>query len=253
MADVDTHFVVSIIAVAVLIAVHVGSTHIDRIGGPRWNDEILSVATGVSVAYVVMQLLPELSKSAATIQHAARSLLPFFERHAYFLTVVGIVVFYANSRHVRQSRERNKSSGASDSASTAAFAASITLNAIFNMMVAYTIANPNDTEIEPIALFVIAIALHYLVADHALHSNYATAYRSYGRWILIGALVIGWGVGYFAEISATALALLVAFFAGGILVTVLSHELDVSKQRRVAAFAIGALGYSVVLMLLRTN
>lgn len=248
----STHTITSLVSVLVLVGVHISTVYTGSWKGP-WRNRFLSAATGVSVAYVVMQLLPELSRTDDTIGGAARSLLPFFERHAYFVTVVGIIVFYANSHHITHSRLDRQSSGRGDSADRWAFVTSMVLNGVFNFMVAYTLGDPNDTEFRPIALFVAAMALHYFVADHAMHSNYAAEYQRVGRWVLVGALVVGWIVGVTFAIPATALALLVAFFAGGVLVTVLSHELTAGPERSVAAFTAGALGFSVLLMALRTG
>lgn len=167
--------------------------------------------------------------------------------------MVGIIAFYANSHHITMSRLSRKSSGLGDSADRRAFVTSMVLNGAMNFMVAYTLGDPNDTEFRPIALFVIAMALHYFVADHSMHSNYADEYQRVGRWVLVAALLVGWAAGVAFAIPATALALLVAFFAGGVLVTVLSHELTAGPERSVGAFAGGAIVFAVLLMGLRTG
>nr|MCH9815830.1 hypothetical protein [Actinomycetes bacterium] len=232
-------------------------------------------------AYVVMQLLPALSKSDQTIAPAAQAFMPFFERHGYFLAVVGIVVFYANASNISRSRSRSRVAGtgrtdtpaesvggarhsvANDSGATTtpsnstlqasrrAFFTSMVLMAVFNSMVAYSLADPADEEVQPIVLFVITLALFYFVADESLHANYADDYHRWGRWILSAALLVGWIIGNLVVVPATALAMAVAFFAGGLLVTVLGRELQPTSNRRVWAFALGALAYGVLLMLLR--
>lgn len=108
--------------------------------------------------------------------------------------------------------------------------------------------DPNDPEIQPIVLFVVALALFYFVADVALHSSYKQEYHRVGRWILVGALLVGWLVGTKFKVSVTVIASFVAFFAGGILVTGLGNELRTGLSRKVWAFGIAAIAYSFLMM-----
>jgi hypothetical protein len=237
-------------AIGVLIAVHLTAGYVDRWQG-RGKLLFFSAAAGVSVAYTVMQLLPQLSRSDRQISAIAREYLPLLERHGYFLAVVGIVVFYANAVRISRSRGAQIAQGRADQADRRAFATSMVLMSIFNMMVAYSITDPNDPEIQPIVLFVVALALFYFVADVALHSSYKQEYHRVGRWILVGALLVGWLVGTKFEVSVTVIASFVAFFAGGILVTGLGNELRTGLSRKVWAFGIAAIAYSFLMMLLQ--
>jgi uncharacterized membrane protein YiaA len=242
----------SLVAVAVLIAVHLTAGYFDRWQG-RGRELFLSAAGGVTVAYVVMQLLPALSASDNTIRPAAQEFLPFFERHGYFLAVIGIVVFYANANQIARSRARQRSAVGEDRADRRAFITSMILMGIFNFMVAYSLGDPNTPDVKPVVLFVLALALFYYIADESLHSNYEADYHRIGRWILSAALGIGWLLGVFFDIPATTLALAVAFFSGGILVTVLGHQLQPGASHKVWAFATGALVFSVLLMTLQSG
>ncbi|MCH9815491.1 MAG: hypothetical protein K0U64_03420, partial [Actinomycetia bacterium] len=192
----DAHILVSLAAVLVLVSVHLSAGYLSRWTG-QGRAVFLSLSSGITVAYVVMQLLPALSKSDQTIAPAAQAFMPFFERHGYFLAVVGIVVFYANASNISRSRSRVAGTGrtdtpaesvsgarhsvANDSGSTVggandsgatttpsnstpqasrrAFFTSMVLMAVFNSMVAYSLADPADEEVQPIVLFVITLAL----------------------------------------------------------------------------------------------
>lgn len=245
-----SHAVTSLLAVSVLIAVHLGAGYVDRfLGGAR--QLVLSCAAGVTVAYVVMQLLPALSRSDEVIRPLANQFLPTMERHGYFLAVVGIIVFYANNNQIALSRAKRAASHGSDRVDTRAFATSMVVMAVFNSLVAYSLADPSDPQVQPLVLFVIAMALYYLVADESLHSNYAGAYRRYGRWVLSGALAAGWLIGTWLPLPQVAVAFAVAFFAGGALVTVLAKVLQPGPRRNVWAFAAAAVAYSLLLMVLR--
>ena len=53
-----------------------------------------------------------------------------------------------------------------------------------------------------------------------------------------------------AEISDLALALLIAFLAGGIILNVLKEELPEERDSRFGAFAFGAAAYAILLLAL---
>lgn len=245
-----THTTNSLIAVLCLVAVHLIAGSADRWRGGK-ADVFLSAASGVTVAYVVMQLLPSLSRSDEILRPLATQVLPFFQRHGYFLAVIGIVVFYANTNQIAVSRATSRLSGGADRADRRAFITSMVVMVAFNLMVAYSLADPDDPQVQPLVLFVVAMGLYYLVADATLHSNYQEDYRRYGRWVLAAALLVGWALGTLVAIPAFALSMFVAFFAGGVLATTLGSSLRPGPRARVWAFAVGALTYAALLMALR--
>jgi predicted membrane protein len=69
--------------------------------------------------------------------------------------------------------------------------------------------------------FFLAMALHFVVNDFGLRENHKHAYHKVGRWILAGAIIVGWVVGVGSELSKAAIALLFAFLAGGVILNVL--------------------------------
>lgn len=66
----------------------------------------LSVAGGVSVAYVFVHLLPEVSEVQEVLTEALGSALGFLENHGYLVALVGLVVFYGLERAAGRRRRR---------------------------------------------------------------------------------------------------------------------------------------------------
>ncbi|MEY4519559.1 MAG: hypothetical protein RLZZ499_2159 [Cyanobacteriota bacterium] len=58
----------------------------------------LSFASGVSVAYVFVHILPELSQAQETVTGAIGEALAFLEHHVYLLALLGLAVFYGLER-----------------------------------------------------------------------------------------------------------------------------------------------------------
>ncbi len=96
--------------------------------------------------------------------------------------------------------------------------------------------------------FGFAMTLHFLVNDHGLREHHKGAYDRVGRWVLAGAVLVGWALGLVAEVSEIALAVLIAVLAGGIILNVLKEELPEERESRVWAFALGAALYAALLL-----
>jgi hypothetical protein len=60
--------------------------------------------------------------------------------------------------------------------------------------------------------------------------------------------VVGWSVGVFMSLPAYALALLVAFISGGVIMTNTLMELAEGKDGRFLAFLVGSLLYAALLV-----
>jgi len=99
------------------------------------------------------------------------------------------------------------------------------------------------------------MGLHFLANDCSLVEHHGRRYERTGRWLLAGGLVAGWLIGMVPqfEIQPQALALVLAFIAGGTILNILRNELpDTDRTADVAAFALGALAYGVLLLGLGT-
>ncbi len=242
---------ISLLALAGLVAVHLFSDRLRFLDGtPRsiW----LSVAGGISVAYVFVHLLPELAEGQEVIAEALEGGegLAFLESHVYLVALVGLAVFYGLDRLATTSRRREREAGKEDSTSLGVFWLHISSFAAYNFLIGYLLLHRIDTGLENLLLFFAAMALHFLVNDHGLREHHKGAYLQAGRWVIAAAVVLGWVVGLLTEIPEVAIAVLTAFLAGGVIMNVLKEELPEERQSRFWAFALGAALYTMVLLAL---
>jgi len=183
----------------------------------------------------------------------AEGLLPLLEHHVYILAMVGLTVFFWVETTSRSSRRRSRHSDASESTGNGAFWFSIISFMVLNASIGYAIASPGDEAVEPLWLFVVAMGLHFLANDCSLLEHHGKRYERFGRWLLIGGLLAGWFIGSAPrfEIPPEALALVLAFIAGGTILNILRNELpDTDRSADVAAFALGASAYAVLVLAL---
>jgi hypothetical protein len=99
-------------------------------------------------------------------------------------------------------------------------------------------------------LFFIALALHFMVTDHGLHQHHKGSYLHVGHWVLTGAILLGWIIGLLVEIPEPAIAVLIAFLAGGVVLNTFKEELPEERQSRFWAFALEAEAYAALLLAL---
>lgn len=224
----------SFISLWLLVAVHLFGNQ-SRIMGWIWHGRFLSFASGVSFGYVFVDLLPALSEGQPVIKNTLNGALPFLDKHAYLISLVGFLFNYA----VEQ-----KSTSSSDYR----FWLSMGGYILFNFFVGASLADPLNPDIKPIWLFTIAMGLHYFVRDHNAVVAHPNVYEDEARWILVIALVLGWIVGYFTDIPQAIIALVVAFVSGGVILNSMRYELPEKMSDSTAYFILGALGYSILLI-----
>lgn len=219
---------------------------LDVIPRSRW----LSMAGGVSVAYVFVHVLPDLSHARTTVERTIqRTALPP-EGLVYLTALVGMTVFYGLERLAKTSRRANREREGQDRTTKGVFWVHSISFAVYNALIGYLLLHREVPGLRSLILFGLAMALHFLITDYGLRQDHKELYHNLGRWFLAAAVLLGWGVGRAAAIHAGGLALLFAFLAGGVVLNVLKEELPEERQSRFWAFALGAAGYAAVLLLL---
>ena len=217
--------------------------------GLKWGPRALSAASGISVAYVFLDLLPDLAEQQALIERVG--LFPGLDRHIYILALVGVTVSLWVETASRESRRRRRAVGEPDQTGTAAFWLSTISFIVLNAAIGYAVARPGDQAVEPLWMFALAMGLHFLANDHALVEHHGERYQRIGRWLLVAGLVAGWLIGTLPEVEVRpdALALVLAYIAGGTIVNIFRHELpDTDRSSDVLAFAAAAAVYGVLLL-----
>lgn len=244
-------------AAALLAIVHVATPSLRFLAGtPRsaW----LSVAGGVAVAYVFVHLLPELAAGEESISRAVGD-IGFAERHVYVVALLGLAVFYGLDRMAKTSRSERQGApvgggrgaeAAPAGTSPQVFWIHIGSFAAYNALVGYLLLHREVMTLRSLAFFTVAMALHFVVNDYGLNDDHKAPYRRIGRWVLIGAVLVGLAVGYATEVSEAAIAALTAFLGGGVILNVLKEEVPSERQSRFWAFALGMAGYAALLLTL---
>jgi hypothetical protein len=242
---------------AALALVHVATPALRFLGGtPRsaW----LSAAGGVSVAYVFVHLLPELAAGQRQLDAATRgTALGYLERHVYLIALAGLLLYYGLDKLALRARGQRApgEGGAGDDgadedareAGAGVFWVHMASFGLYNAVIGYLLVR-GEQGTTRLPFFAVAMALHFVVTDAGLHEHHGALYRRPGRWLLVAALAAGLATGYVARIGEAAVAVLVAFLAGGVILNVLKEEMPGERQSRFSAFALGLAGYAALLL-----
>lgn len=219
----------------------------------------LSLAGGVSVAYVFVHLLPELAAGQEEVSRVVQASETFAERHVYLIALAGLAAFYGLDRLAKTSRSKREGAPVQPGRGSAAAEASTSPQvfwihmgsfAIYNALIGYLLLHREVMTLSALLFFAVAMALHFLVTDYGLNEDHKKPYRRTGRWVLAASVLLGLGIGYATEISGAAIAVLTAFLAGGVILNVLKEEVPSERQSRFWAFAAGMAGYAALLLTL---
>ena len=205
----------------------------------------LSFGAGISIAYVFVRVMPELSEARASVVEAAGAPLPFEGAIIFFLALVGFLAFYG-LEHLRaklQESEVEGRPGASYTLHLAGFGAYVAL-------LAYLLVRDAQETLVLTALYAVTIAVHLLGIDHSLREEHGAAYVSTGRFILAGTAILGWGLGLLVALRPEVTAALMAIISGAIIMNSAIMELPPEKDGRFWPFLTGGIVYGLTLMLL---
>jgi len=205
---------------------------------------LLSFSAGISLAYVFVHLMPELSSARETFVQS--TLLPtlFDGRVIYFVALLGFLLFFGLDHFSKTARRAaaERDGGAPDyDIKVAGFAGYVAL-------VSYLLVNNLDNSAIASTAYATAMAVHFLTFDHDFREDSPKAYVRRGHLLLAAAAPLGWGLGLLFTLPAATLALMLAFLSGGVIVNSMIAELPSEKRGKFLPLLAGSIIYSAVLI-----
>jgi len=205
----------------------------------RW----VSIAAGVSVATIFIDLLPEISESQARLsdgRNGGAALFP--EQAVYLAAMLGFMMFYGLEYMLAASPSaEDRPSGLFFSLQIAAFAG-------YSSLIAYLLVHNIWNDARSLLLYSLAMAFHLLLVDHSLARERHGLYEKRGRWILALAVMAGWSAGILASVPDQWLARITGFISGGVIMNSLVVELPEGRGGSFWFFAVATLTYSLLLI-----
>ncbi len=201
MAEKSMIFTSGFVSLLVLAAIHLFANQA-KVLGSLWHGRFLSFAAGLSFAYVFVDLLPTLGKGELVLKNTLGDAIPYLDRHTYVVALCGLLFYYGLHTQSQKGTAIN-------------FWLAVGGYILFNFFVGASLADSENSDIQPIALYTIALGMHYFVHDHNTKTEDQTLFLQKIRWLLAAALFIGYFTGYFTGIPNTVEVIVVSFLAGG--------------------------------------
>jgi hypothetical protein len=203
----------------------------------------VSIAAGVSVSTIFIDLLPSISESQASFSVGPnRGAALFPEQAIYLAAMLGFGLFYGLEYMVA-------ASPSADASPSGIFSAlRITAFAFYSSLIAYLLVHNIWNDAPSLLLYALAMAFHSLLVDHSLAWERYGPYESRGRWILALAIMVGWATGILTSIPEQWLARITGFVCGGVIMNTLVVELPEGRGGRFWPFVLSATAYSLILI-----
>lgn len=206
---------------------------------------VMSFAAGTSVAYVFVQLMPEMHENRTSFVGAMEMHLPYDGVIIYFVALLGFLGYYGLD-HLRVRVHAAGDAGREE----ASFRLHVGGFALYVWLMAYLLVHNLAPTRMAVILSALATAVHFATIDASLRKENGAHYDRAGRYVLAAASLFGWIAGLAFDMPDHVLALLLSFVSGAIIVNSSIMELPSDKDGRFLPFLTGGVFYGVLLVVL---
>lgn len=248
MTDTALNAIESLVVILLLALVHLFVRELGRLSTAA-RSAVLSAGAGASLAYVLMRILPKLAeKQDGLLASADTGIRGFLEHHAYLIAMLGLVTYYGLSRVIAYGAAGQDAGSAKRY--RAALVSTIAGHGAYSMLIAYLIVNRLHMGLFSILLITLGMGTLFLVSDHGLSSKWPREYERWIKWVLTAALLAGWGVGIWMDVSENIVVLWYAFLAGVMLIITIGEKLAIKESSSFWPFLAGVAVFTVLLLIL---
>ncbi len=211
----------------------------------------ISAAAGISVAYVFVDLLPELAEMQARFVEVTEHLrLPSPEYRVYLAAFLGFSLFHYLEAMAFSSRDEDHSASFGHGEGCRIYRMHVLGFALYAAFVGYLLGSRAEEQgLHFLIFYSLAMALHFLIVDNSLRKEHGAVYDRSGRWVLAAAVLLGWGVGAFLTAPERIVTTLGGFVAGGVVLNSIKDEMPEKGEGKVLPFLLAGLIYAVILIM----
>jgi len=243
----ERHFLVTGLSTIAFVAVFLFGGRIYPLRAIIRNQTtLLGISAGVSLAYVFVHVIPELSGARQAFVESTSLPVKFEGMIVYFLALVGYLVFYTVDHLSARARR-----ALVDGERPPDYDLKLVGFSAYVCLISYLLVNNLDTEPLSTELYALAMAIHFLAFDHGFREVGEESYRRRGCRLLAAGAVLGWVLGWTFVLPRDVLALMLSFLSGGIIVNAAIGELESNETRNPWPLIAGSLVYSAILIPLR--
>lgn len=215
------------------IAIHLFSGYIHKILHQQEN-KVASFSGGMAIAYVFIHLIDKLGKADRIIGKTSFSLL----------CLMGFMIFYGLEYFACKILRDKKDSNLS-------FYIELAFACVYNFLIIYAIPKQFEQYGNLVFLYLLAMGLHLLSHNLVFAEEYGTAFKSWGRYLLVSAVAFGFFIDVFTpQPNQYTSDGLIAILAGSLLFHIFKQEVPDPEHSNFLWFSGGALSYTALLVFL---
>jgi hypothetical protein len=202
----------------------------------RWSESrqhaTESFAAGASLAYVIVDLMVELTAVGGSFVHALIPLGPTPEKSIFAVVLLGAAWWYlVAAAAARMGRPR------------ARYRAYVVPQAVYCVFIGGALALEAEFGVRQVLLFALPMLLHLTVIESHIHHTFEGEHRGFPRLFLAFAPLLGAAAWSFAGLSQTTLFMALALVAGSTAVQIIQTELPSPDLVRIGPFLLGTCVY----------
>ncbi len=218
--------------------------------GHEARRRVVSFSVGMAVAYVFVHLLPELAATSSEFIELDESrALPFPHLRIYVAALLGFMLFYGLENMVRWSPGKKAQSGVEGGEESTRLRILTASYALYVFVVCYVMAHEARVGDGELALYALAMGLHFLGFAYGLRRDNGMLYRQWGRHVLAGAALFGWAIALLLRFPDSVGYTMLGFVAGVLIMDTVTSELAEQAEGRFPAFLTGGVVYTLILLL----
>jgi len=211
----------------------------EKIGSRR----ALSMAAGGSLAYIFIDLLPEVNAAATLFRNSRLTSLPY--EGVYGVNVAMLVGFLSFYALAEMTPVKN---GQPITATMKAFWAHTIGYGTYIGVIGYLLVHSLAEVEESLFLYALSMSLHFMLVGFGLRDLHAAEYDRIGRYVLVAFCLGGWLTGVLFDLPKPLVVVLFGFVSGGVIAVTGIVELPKNSEGRFFPFIAGALGYALFLV-----
>jgi hypothetical protein len=205
----------------------------------RWSHHRLRAAesftAGVSLAYVIVDLMVELTSVGGQQVHATVPIGPTYEKSLFAVVLAGATWWYVVG--ALASRASN---------SRARYRAFLVPQVVYGVFVGGALGLEAEHGARQLLLFALPVLLHTTVVESHIHHDFEGQHHGITRVAMAIAPAVGAAAWVLLGISQAALFMALALVAGSTVVQIIQTELPSPDMVRIGPFLVGVCVYSAL-------
>ena len=203
-----------------------------------------ALSAGVAVAYVFINVLPELEEHRPVISQSGFGTLLNADKHVYLWALAGFITF------ARLNGQRPTLPGDSQPNQARSYWAAMARFAPYLLLMGYLLVSREAESGISLFVYVFAMSLHIFMLDIETAERFGRLYEPKGRAMLASCVLLGWALGALGALPSGLTSRLFAFLLGGVMIISAHEEVSAEGGRAFWWFVSGASVYACALMLI---